>query len=759
MGAFFFLMQGNAEPCRKYQGVDEIHIEGRIAGMDRQWQAAWIMDPRFYGLKPIDVFHKEADKTALPTHDPALQNHHMQVRKCFHVSELPQEARLDITGDDYYKVYVNGHFVGQGPAQGNYYHYFYNRFNVAPYLQQGENVIAVHVYYHGLIARSYNSGDYRQGLIAELTADGQCLTRTDRTWKYRIAAEFTGPATVYGYNTQYTEHIDSRLEEKGWRNAGFDDSSWLPVWVHGADDHRLIMQPTPVLSVYKAKPKSTAAVEGGLLLDFGTEVTGQFIMTAKGTRGQQVAIRCGEELLESGRVRHEMRCNCLYEDTWILSGDTDVLELFDYKAYRYVELLTDHLEALDQDSFASIVRHYPLDDDACQFSSSNPMLDAIWSICKNGVKYGTQESYTDCPSREKGQYLGDNTVIAHSHAYLSGDLAMYRKALEDIALLSARVCPGLMAVAPGHYMQEIADYSLQWPLQLWQYYQFSGDLPFLEAMYPVAQRMMAHFAAYAREDGLLASVNDKWNLVDWPYNLRDGYDFVLEKWDTDGCHNVINAYYYGALMAMQQIREALHLPADHPHEAAQFRTSFIRVFCDPVRRVFVDAEQSEHASLHANVLPLLFGLAPDDAIPSIVQLIREKRLSCGVYMSYFVLKSLAVAGEYELLYELIVSDDLHSWSTMVKEGATTCFEAWSKDLKSNTSLCHPWASAPIPLLIEDICGIKPVAPGWRKVRFAPQVPHTLTDVTLKFNTPAGEFNFTFANGKADLKVPDGVELI
>ena len=35
------------------------------------------------------------------------------------------------------------------------------------------------------------------------------------------------------------------------------------------------------------------------------------------------------------------------------------------------------------------------------------------------------------------------------------------------------------------------------------------------------------------------------------------------------------------------------------------------------------------------------------------------------------------------------------------------FEAWGKDMKWNTSLCHPWACAPIPVLIEDILGITP----------------------------------------------------
>ena len=76
-------------------------------------------------------------------------------------------------------------------------------------------------------------------------------------------------------------------------------------------------------------------------------------------------------------------------------------------------------------------------------------------------------------------------------------------------------------------------------------------------------------------------------------------------------------------------------------------------------------------------------------------------------MAYFLLKALCKIGKYEEAYSLIVSESEHSWYNMVREGATTCFEAWGKDQKWNTSLCHPWASAPISILIEDIIPNKP----------------------------------------------------
>jgi hypothetical protein len=39
---------------------------------------------------------------------------------------------------------------------------------------------------------------------------------------------------------------------------------------------------------------------------------------------------------------------------------------------------------------------------------------------------------------------------------------------------------------------------------------------------------------------------------------------------------------------------------------------------------------------------------------------------------------------------------------MLKEGATTTFEAWGKAQKWNTSLFHPWATAPAIVFAKDI---------------------------------------------------------
>jgi len=706
----------------------------------KQWQAHWICDPRFAELEPINVFKKELDPP-----DPALQaahpkNQHMYVRRSFHLDSAAREGLLDITADDYYKLYINGHYVGQGPAPSYPFHYAVNRYSVSDWLRPGENVIAVHVYYQGLINRVWNSGDGRQGLIAELFLDGQWFVGTDAHWKYWPAQEYTGETTI-GYDTQFPENIDSRLHPLGWRRPGFDDSAWRCPEEKHSHDYQFYYQATPPVQVYSLRPRKVRAVSlGRYFVDMGHEITGSLRMKAKGKPGQKVENRCGEELEEgsAASVRYRMRCGCTYQEQWTLSGEEDTLEHFDYKAFRYAEII-DPNGAVDIDSVQAEVRHYPFDEGAAHLRSSDPRLDAIWGICSRGVQYGCQEGFLDCPSREKGQYLGDLTITAQAQVYLTGDLRLFRKSIEDFAR-TAFVCPGLLAVAPGSYMQEVADFSLQWPLQLLLYYKHSGDKEFLRDMLPVVEGLETYFRRYERDDGLLERVWDKWNLVDWPQNLRDNYDFPLEKPIGPGVHNVINAFYCGMLQAAHQIRGILGLDSDRRY--ARVEESYHRAFYRSERGVFADSETSSHASLHSNALALYFGLVPEDAVGSVVNLLEQKGLACGVYMSFFVLKALSKAGRRDLMYRLLTNDSEHSWNNMLREGATTCFEAWGKEQKWNTSLCHPWASAPIIVMIEDVLGLEPAVPGWGEIKIAPHVPPSLNDLQLQIPLPAGRAHVT-----------------
>lgn len=738
--------------------------------MDHLWKGRWIQDPRFAALSPRNLLHKQRCPVDLPPHDPSLQNVHMFVRK---VLDLPGEiatATLTITADDYYYLYVNGRFVGQGPAPAYHFHYNVNTWDLVDSLVPGRNVLAVHVYYQGLRNRVWNSADYRQGMFAGLAATtkaGQEIAvASDDTWRIRICPAYK-TAGIIGYDTQFAEDIDGRLLDHAWRDVGFDDSGWDRPATRALDetDYTFVSQGTPPLAISKVSPVVLRQREPGrYVLDFGREITGRLAMRLQGPAGHRLEVRCGEELHGDGSVRHEMRCNCKYEDFWTLAGlSQETIEFCDYKAFRYAEVLNVPGE-LDSGGIWAIVRHYPYDEHAASWRSSHPVLDDIWGICVNGVRGCCQETMVDCPSREKGPYLNDAAVTAHSHMLLTGDTRLTRKMIEDAAL-SSRICPGLMAVAPGSFMQEIAEASLLWPVLLWEYRQHSGDDAFLREMLPVLDGVMHYFQRHENATGLLENVCEKWNLVDWPANCRDSYDFDLSSTTGgQGCQAVLNAHYYRCLEACRSIRGAAGMDVEPlARKLEAMREGFVRTFRNVRSGLFVDAVGSNHASLHANAMALCAGLVPPEAQPAVISLLRDKGMACGVWFANFLLQGLIAVGQVDLAFDLMTCDEPRSWRNMLQEGATACMEAWGADQKWNTSFCHAWASAPVVLLVEHFLGIRHAAPGWRAIRVQPQMPRALKSASLHLPLPQGRLSVTYARSDRmelySLYVPPEIQVV
>lgn len=738
--------------------------------MDHPSKARWIQDPRFAGLAPRNLLHKQHEVPDLPEHDPVLRNVHMLVRKSFDLPAAPVAGKLLITADDYYLLYVNDQFVGQGPAPGYHFHYNVNTWDVADKLVAGPNVIAVHVYYQGLRNRVWCSADYRQGMFVDLCVQMQdrapITIVSDETWRIRISPAHR-IAGVIGYDTQFREDIDGRLLDQGWRQAGFDDSQWAQPAVRALEDtgYTFVEQSTPPLAVYRVSPFTTRQISPGWYqFDFGKEITGQVALRVPGPAGHRIEVRCGEELNPDNTVRYQMRCNCTYQDFWTLAGKAqEEVEFFDYKAFRYVEVVSAPC-AVNEVNVQAIVRHYPCDERAAAFRCSNAVLDDIWTICASGVRSCSQETLVDCPSREKGQYLNDAAVSAHSHMLLTGDTRLARKVLEDAAL-SRTVCPGLLAVAPGAFPQEIAEASLLWPVLLWEYYQHSGDAPFVRQMLPVLDGLMRYWQRHENPVGLLVDVCEKWNLVDWPAGYRDNYDFDLDP-DTGGrgCQAVLNAHYYRCLQACHSICQAAGVDVSVLSQKLEtFPETFARTFQHARSSLFVDAVGSSHSSLHANAMALYAGLVPAAAGPAVVFFLRQKGMACGPWFAYFHLRGLIEAGLAELAFDLMTRDDERSWPNMLRQGATACMEVWGADQKPNTSFCHAWSSAPVPLLVEHFLGIQHCQPGWRSIRIQPHMPRLLSSVRLQLPLPEGRLGVTYSRTDRlemySLHVPPSVNVI
>lgn len=655
----------------------------------------FISHPDFAGLEPFWIYHKDIDKKEFP-HPQNLLNKHIIYRKKA-VLDSFQKATLKISADDYYKLYINGKYVTEGPAQSYHMHYPYNEIDVTEYLTAGENTFAVLTYYHGLISNSFVSGDLRQMLWLDLALDEKSVLVSDESWRCGYHTGYT-ECGRFGYNIAFAERYDANDPNVFFYKPDFDDSAFGYAKENRYPQWQLVKQRTKQLDIYEIEPEIIEKRPFGLYIVLPTEAAGNLTFTAKGNPGDVVTIRCGEELNADGSVRFEMRCNCRYEEQFVLSGGDDVMEHYDYKAFRYAEL---HFpDSVTVSNVKMRVRHYPFTQKYF-YKTENPTLKAVLDLCVNTIKYGCMEYFVDCPTREKGVYLGDLMVSGRAQAIVTGDTAYLKNAVETFKQ-STFICPGLITTSCCSVMQEIADYSLELPALLAWIYSVDGDKAWLEEMYPIALGVYQYFADRQRPDGLLEDICEKWNLVDWPWNLRDDYDFKITNPlpKGQGMHNVINALWYGCKIAMAELAEILGDNRDFGAETT--KAGFLKAFYNEKTGLFTDTPTSQHSAIQSNVFPLLFGLAEDKALKErIYDMLRVKKLTTmGVYVAYFTLAALKKEGRMDLCEELTTAET--SWPNMLKEGATVTFEAWGKDQKVNASLFHPWATAPLVIFADNV---------------------------------------------------------
>lgn len=642
----------------------------------------WITDAEFYNLAPRNVFHKQFDKIDLPCLDH--RNRHILFRKKFSLENLPKTATAYISADDYYKLYINGRFVAQGPAPSYHFDYSYNTVDVTKFLREGENTVAVHTLYQGLINRVWVSGDNRHGLILDIECDGKTAVASDESFLTKQHSAFSEIGTV-GYETQFLEKYDSRSADVGFESPNFNDSEWENAKISLVNDHTLAEQKTKMLVFEKKQPIEKRQDGNKLFLDFGSNYVGYLCITAKGKDGDEIIIRCGQELNDDGSVRYKMRAVCNYEESWILGDGESILDQFDYKSFRYAELiLPDSCEITDVYFNA---RHYPFELKAKIRGEylNDPDIKRIWDLCVNTQRYGVQEVIQDCMEREKGFYLGDGCYTALTHAVLTGRDDMLRKLIDD-AFKSSFITEGLVTCMDCSHMQEIAEYPLILVFTVLWHYNLTGDKEYLEENYPKVVKLLDSYKKDYEKDLLLSNL-DKWCVVDWPKNFRHDYDVDLtEGKPCEPAHVSINAYYIAAIRTANKISEIL---GQKPYRNdGQITEKFISTFYNKEKHLFRDGENTEHTCIVGNAFPFGFGICPDEEFKeNVINMFAELGSHSLAFFALFpMLLGLLREGREDLIKSALL--DKGAWLRMLDEGATTTFESWGRDTKWNTSLFH-----------------------------------------------------------------------
>lgn len=650
--------------------------------MEHTFHGKWISNEIFANLRARNVFHRQLEKVSLDCSE--YRNQHVLFRKSFSIDRDFSSAKIYISADDYYKLYINGRFVAQGPSPSYHFQYNYNEIDIGEFLVKGDNLIAVHTLYQGLINRVWQSGDLRHGLICDIVVDNFVILSSNETFKVKYHSGYSEMGTC-GYQTQFLERYDSRASEIGFEKVDFDDGDWCFAEECHFDDHTMSKQRSLMLEFERISPQKISVNGNRVFYDFGANYVGYLSVKAKGTCDDIITVRCAQELNEDGRLRFDLRANCKYEEEWILSGREDVLDWFDYKAFRYAELEMPDSVGIKDVTF--LVRHYPFDLKARlkDAYANSEELDRVWDLCIHTQKYGVQEVIQDCMEREKGFYLGDGCYTALANMLLTDDDSMVKKLIDD-AFSSSFITDTLVTCMDCSFMQEIAEYPLiMVALVLW-HYRVTNDIGYLRYNYQKVINLLDAYRRNYEKEGLLRNL-DKWCVVEWPKNFQHDYDAdIREGKICEQAHVSINAYYIYSVHIANVIADALGV--DPYRDIESLKSVFYDTFYDAEKNLFRDNEGSEHISLVGNSFVYGFGLCPNDACKeNILKLIDGHGIdSLSFFCTFPILMRFAKDGESDRMKRTLLNDG--AWRRMLREDATTTFEGWGKDTKWNTSLFH-----------------------------------------------------------------------
>lgn len=423
--------------------------------------------------------------------------------------------------------------------------------------------------------------------------------------------------------------------------------------------------------------------------------------------------------------------------------------------FRYCEI-----EGYEKPITASdVVReavHYPFDETASFFECNNDTLNQIWDLCKYSIKATSVVGIYIDGDRERIPYEADALINQLCHYGVDREYSMARRSHE--------------------YLLEYPTWPTEWILQAvliaWYDYLYTGDNRSLQANYDIlkARTLMA----LREKNGLISTTTGLQtpefqssirfekekirDIVDWPHtgilglNKQEGGEadgFVFTDYNA-----VTNAYHYEALKLMGKIADALNLSAEaasYQKEAAAFLTRFNKMFFHSKKGHYVDGDTTDHASLHANMFPVAFGMVPAGKMNGVLDFIRSRQMACSVYGSQFLMDALYEASDADYALRMLTKTDDRSWYNMIRVGSTISLEAWDNKYKPNQDWNHAWGAVPANTIPRKLMGVEPLTPGFDKVSIRPQLS-SLTWAKAVIPTIKGAICLNIENAPGEYRI-------
>ena len=481
-----------------------------------------------------------------------------------------QGIELHITGSAFYRVLVNGVFVGFGPARTAKGYVREDIFQLDEYLNAGKNEIILET--EGYYCRSLSTVLTPSFIMAEVQCGEEVIAYTGRDfagflpackvqkveryslqrhfceiWDYRagrsmvdetykaelavvqqnpIILERKAPYPLYEdidlkqAHSQGLYIYDETLSCRDtWYSGGFDLKAWDMFPWEEIQHHPYSWIQCLHQTIAKRQVEFPITLKKGefAILDFDRIEAGFLKASIQALMESDVVVGFNEYYEGETFTVSNMKAHNVLE-YFLPEGETKDVMSFEPYTFRYVIIAVKE-GSVQLDSFGVKTFMFNISE-LEMMNCSDETLNAIYRAAVRTFAHNAVDLYMDCPSRERAGWLCDSYFTAKAEFSLTGETKVEDAFLENYKLFEN---PGdyPQGVLPDCYPSDvraggtfIPQWTMWYILEVEEYIQKRGHFDKKEEFKESIYALLNFYRQYENEDGLLECL-PSWNFVEW----------------------------------------------------------------------------------------------------------------------------------------------------------------------------------------------------------------------------------------------------
>jgi hypothetical protein len=659
-------------------------------------------------------------------------------RKNINVHEIPAKSVAKIAVDSKYWLWINGKLVvfeGGLKRAANPLDTYYDEVDIAPYLQSGENTIAVLVWYFGKHGFSHRSSG-RAGMIFECQLPGFELL-SDNTWRCSVLKAYqTAGEPFPNYRLPESSILyDARKDFGPWQTEiNFDSKMGRAMVIGSAGDYpwnKLVKRPIPLFKDFGLTnyPKQNKPIVSQSLdtiiceLPFNAQVTPYLKVEA--SEGKKITILTDNYLFHNGGAD-------LVRAEYITKNGIQEYESLGWmNGHKVYYIIPDGVKVLELK-----YRESGYDTEfAGSFHCSDPFFNKLWEKARRTLYITMRDSYMDCPDRERALWTGD-AVNEAGEAFYALSLSSHALARNWLYQVFGWQRPDGVLYSPfGNWQRELPDQSLATIGYngLWNYYLYTGEKQILADLYDGAKRYLNLWEPDGK--GTMKLRKGDWTWGDWGQNK----DMLL----------LYNLWYYLAIKGMSNAAVELGKTDDivlYAQFMSDFKIAFNNQFWNGT--AYRDPEYQGKTDDRTHALAVVSGVADPDKYPALLKVFQTEE-HASPYMEKYVFEAMMQMGYVKEAMER----HKKRFYEVVNHPYTTLFEGWGIGVKGygGGTVNHAWSGGGLTILSQYVCGIAPLKPGFEMFQVMP-LPGHLTEASTTLESVKGEISSSFKKQATGMEI-------